>query len=403
MSMGKLIDVKETIRDKYSLFNIKRFHFGELSIERPVRVLDAKNIRSERAIAFFSNYPIIFEKSLFVNSNRFRKIIETDDVRKIRGHFGFPYYAKDHPRYISITFTFNPFRFFGNRRVAENHLEGYLLYYQTYSESCLLVPNIKVYRMVNEASGKRVKQVIATIDEFIDLVDTMYNILEYRNNKPIFVPFSLRFSMSDIDKLVEHYVKKEYYNVWIDFEGGAVTEDKIARIHKFIRKFDVKGLFDKLVIIVTNVRREIVSNIKKDYTPASDVLATLIGANIVGVNREPMRPIEGKAVIEKDKLLEHKARIFDHSTYYYLKVTILRQLDIEIKQQILTSKEINIAINTKLVDDEFDRQSKALLNNGNIKEYINSKKMLQEYKHGILLRTLQYSKHYVERQLTEWF
>jgi len=394
--MGKLIEVKETIRDKYSLFNIKRFDFSTLSIERPIRVLDAKNIRDEHIITFFSNYSIIFEKSLLVNSNRFLKIVETDDSRKIRSHFGFPYYAKDHPRYISITFTFNPFRFFGNRRVAEDYLEGYLLYYQAYSASSLLVPNIKV-------GSKRVNQAIVTIDEFLDLVDTMYNILEYRNKKPIFVPFSPRFSMSDIDKLVEHYVKKEYYNVWIDFEGGAVTEDKIARIHKFIRKFDVKELFDKLVIIATNLRREIVSNVKKDYTPASDVLATLIGANIVGVNREPMRPIEGKVVIEKDKLLEHKARIFDHNTYYYLKATISHQLDEEIKSQILTSKETNIAINTKLVDDEFDRQSKALLSNGDTKEYISGKRMLQEYKHGSLLRALQYSKYYVGRQITEWF
>jgi len=401
--MGKLIEVKETIRDKYSLFNIKRSDFSKLSIERPVRVLDAKNIRYEHVTTFFSNYSIIFEKSLLVDSNRFRKIVETDDSRKIRSHFGFPYYTNDHPRYISITFTFNPFRFFENHRVAENRLEGYLLYYQAYSASSLLVPNIKVYNTVNEASGKRVKQAIVTIGEFKDLVDTMYNILEYRNNKPIFVPFSPRFSMADIDKLVEHYTKKEYYNIWIDFEGGAITEDRIARIRKFIREFDVKGLFDKLVIIATNIRREIVSNVKKDYTPASDVLATLIGANIVGVNREPMRPIEGKVVIEKDKLLEHKARVFDPDTYYYCKATISDQLDKEIKSQILTNKETNIAVNTKLVDDEFDRQSKALLNNGNIKEYISSKKMLQEYKHGSLLRALQYSKYHAGSQLTEWF
>lgn len=107
---------------------------------------------------------------------------------------------------------------------------------------------------------------------------------------------------------------------------------------------------------------------------------------------------EDKVATEKDKWLEHKARAFDPNTYYYLKATISHQLDKEIKLQILTSKETNIAINTKLVDDEFDRQSKALLDNGSIKEYISGKRMLREYKHGSLLKALQYNKYHARRQ-----
>ena len=402
--MGKLIEVKETIRDKYSLFNIKRFNLSGLSVERPIRALDAKNIRYEHIETFFNDYSIMFEKSLSVNMDRFYRIINSDYDRKIRNHFGFPGYAKKFPRYISVTFTFNPFSFLDKRKVAENYLEGYLLYCQTYSTSLLLVPNTKVYRMVNKAGGKRVKETIVTLDEFINLVDTMYSILEYRDNKPIFVPFSLKFSMLDIDKLAEHYMKKEYYNIWIDFEGSSITEDKIARIRKFIRKFDERGLFDRLVVIATNIRREIVSNVKTDYTPASDVLAPLIGANIVGVNREPMRPIEGRAITEKDKLLEHKARVFDPNTYYYIKATISQHLDPEIKSKILTSKGTNTAINTKLLDGEFERQSKVVLESRNIKEYISNKRMLHEYKHGTLLKALEYGNYIVRRKLLkEWF
>ncbi|MCS7385124.1 MAG: hypothetical protein NDF55_00095 [archaeon GB-1867-005] len=401
--MGKLIDVKETIRDRYSLFNIKRFNFGKLFIERPIRVLDAKNICYEHIVMLFDGYPIVLEKSFFVNSNRFCKIVETDDNRRIRSHFRFPYYAREFPRYISVTFTFNPFRYFENRRITEDYLEGYLMYYQSYSTSFLLVPNVKIHRIVEETGGKRKKETIATIDEFVDIVDIMYGILDYSTNKPIFVPLSLRFSMADIDKLAEHYMKKEYYNIWIDFEGGAVTEDKIARVRKFLRKFDERGLFDKLVLIATNIRREIMSNVKKDYTPSSDVLASLIGANIIGVNREPVRPIEGKVVIEKDKLLEHKARVFDSNTYYYFKVSMVCWLNQEVKSRILKSKRTNMAINTKLVDEEFNRQSKALLNNGSVKEYIRNKRMLQEYKQGSLIKALLYSGSYAERKLTDWF
>jgi len=401
--MSKLIEVKEVIRDEYSLFNIKRFYIDKLFIERPIRVIDAKNIRYIHITTLFNNYSMIFEKSLFVNENRFCKIVETGDNRSIKRHFDFPYYIKDFPRYISIAFTFNPFKYFENRRIAEEYLEGYLMYYQTYSTSVLLVPNIKIHCMTKEPIGKRRKEIIATINDFIDLVDTMYNILDYRTNKPIFVPLSLRFSMADIDRLADHYIDKEYYNIWIDFEGGAVTEDRVARIRKFIRKFDAKGIFDNLVIIATNIRREIISNVKREYTPASDVLTSLTGANIIGVNREPIRPIEGKIVVEKDKLLEHKARVFDYNTYYYFKVSMIQWLKKETKLQILRDKRTNIAINTRLVDDEFNRQSKVLLNNGSIKDYVRNKKMLKEYKQGSLIKALLYGKSYVDGELTKWF
>ena len=39
--MGKNIAVKESIRDKDSEFNIKRFKFGHIDVERPIKVLDA--------------------------------------------------------------------------------------------------------------------------------------------------------------------------------------------------------------------------------------------------------------------------------------------------------------------------------------------------------------------------
>jgi hypothetical protein len=46
------------------------------------------------------------------------------------------------------------------------------------------------------------------------------------------------------------------------------------------------------VVYSTNLKREIISNIKFDQSPASDVLSSLVGANFVGINREPQRPIK---------------------------------------------------------------------------------------------------------------
>jgi len=399
--MSKIIEVKEVIRDNYSLFNIKRFKFDNLSIERPTRVIDSKNTRREHISSLFEDRPIIFEKSIFVNLKRFCRVVNALGSKKVTDHFGFPSFEKNYPRYISVTLTFNPIKDFKSPKTAKEYLEGYLFYYKHYSTSVLLVPNIKIYRY--RGQGNKVsKEVIATADEFIDLVDTMYDILDYRDNKPIFVPLSLRFSMNDIIKLAKHYVKKEYFNVWIDFEGGAVTEDRIARIQKFMHIFDESGLFDNLVVIATNIRREIISNIKKDYTPASDALASLIGANIIGVNREPLRPVEGQLVIERSKLHEHKARIFDHKNYYYFKAIIANWLDPEIRFKVLDDVKTNVAFNTRLVDEEFCRQAGSLLKDGSVKDHIYSKQMLQEYKQGLLLKALLN----IERgtsKITEWF
>ncbi|MGQ9722389.1 MAG: hypothetical protein ACUVXA_13820 [Candidatus Jordarchaeum sp.] len=42
--MAKNIEIKETITDKNSEFNVKRFRVGTLEIDRPTKVIDAKNI-----------------------------------------------------------------------------------------------------------------------------------------------------------------------------------------------------------------------------------------------------------------------------------------------------------------------------------------------------------------------
>lgn len=401
LSVGKIVEVKESIRDKHSLFNVKRFKLGDLLIERPKKVLDAKNVRYEHIRTLLSRSNPIFEKSLFVDWNGFCRIIETDDSNKIKRHLGFPHYTNGFSRYISITFTFNPFKQVEDRAMIEKYLEDYLMYYQAYSTSALLVPNMKAYSMVMTIEGKKRKETIITLSEFINAVDTMYNILDYRNNKPIFVPLSLKFSMSDVSRLALHYIKREYYNIWIDFEGRAVTEDRIARIRRFVLEYDKRGLFNQLVMIATNVRREIISNVKEDFTPASDVLTSIIGANIIGVNREPLRPIEG-VVVERSMLLEHKARVFDADTYYYFKVTKTPWLEERVKKSILLSKGANITFNAMLLDKEFNNQAAALINSNTVREYLRNKKMLQEYKDGSLFKEL-FREMYAGKDLTSWF
>ena len=40
--MVKNVEIKESLLDKRSLFNIKRFRIGDLVIERPTRTADAR-------------------------------------------------------------------------------------------------------------------------------------------------------------------------------------------------------------------------------------------------------------------------------------------------------------------------------------------------------------------------
>ncbi|RLI78731.1 hypothetical protein DRP05_06200 [Archaeoglobales archaeon] len=81
LKLVKDIDIKEVIFDKHSEFNIKRFKLGNVKIDRPTKVIDAKNISK----ALFENFKKkiekpIFETSKIVRSRSIEKVLdETDD------------------------------------------------------------------------------------------------------------------------------------------------------------------------------------------------------------------------------------------------------------------------------------------------------------------------------------
>lgn len=385
--MVKNIEVKEYIRDETSDFNVKRFRIGTLDIDRPIKTIDAKNLTKELFIEEKKSFPkVIFEHSKLVNTNTIAHVLSEGEDKQIKKLFGFEKWMDEHPYVISQTFNFNPYGEFNSIET----ISGYFDYCYTFSAPIVLIPNIKI--------TTKEKLPIITIDDYLKFVEEVYHLLDYKNKKPIFVPVSLKFGIKDIERLVKEYIKKEFFNIWFDFEGSAVTKPKIARIRSFLRKVDNNGRMYDIVIFSTNIKREIISNPKSEKSPSSDILTSLIGSNLIGVNRDPRRPPGGD--LNKDelaKLKEHKARVFDPSTYYYLKVAS-SNYDIKTRNLLMRSPQRNILFNAKLLDEELGAQTEYFLRERNIKEYITKKPMIKEYKKGELIKDL-FSK---DKKITEW-
>lgn len=396
--MVSVINVKEAVFDKHSFFNVKKFRLGTLHIERPVRTIDVSKTSSSYIPETI--HPL-YEISKNLRRGTVTRIIDSVDPNIFRKAIGIPQYLDEKEHFISLTFEFNPLKELGESiKDSLTILNNFFMYYYTYSPSVLLVPNVKITRTIVE--GRRKKQIdIMKSDEYLKYVDESVEMLSYRNKKPIFVPLSLRFSIGSIGKIASHYARKGYTNIWIDFEGNSVSKGRIARIRKFLQVMESAELLNELVITATNVRREITTNINRGYTPASDILVSVTGANIIGVNKEPKRVVEGIMRLSKEELRKHKARVFDKETYYYFKASEASWLPEEERQALLNNPKYNVAKNIELTDIELNMQAKEFLAEQNLKDYLSQKNMLREYKGGELLATL-FSMRITSKKIS-WF
>jgi len=175
--------------------------------------------------------------------------------------------------------------------------------------------------LIDEMKWKKIETLID--ENYLRFVDESFDILNLKNTKPIFVPISVRMTGNEQDKLIEHYVKKEYFNYWFDFEGKTITTAQLGRLRHFNNKIKEMGFFDKTISYYTNINKIISEIPAEENNPASDVLASVTGANIIGVNRKPQRNIitpPGKPkYVYIPKPPEHRFRIFNKDSYYYIK------------------------------------------------------------------------------------
>jgi len=399
--MSKEIQINESVTDKDSDFNVKIFKLGRLNIDAPTKVIDAKKVD----YLFFKTQEkdfknILFETSKNISTDSIRNVIRGTDT-SIKQVFGYLNWVSNYENLISLTLEFNPFSEYRN---LEKELSGFFDYYYEFSKTMLLVPNIQATKNVYKTNSKGTLQKIGEtplidFEKYLNFVDTIYRVIGYRNRKPIFVPLSLKLDINDVQTLANEYLKREYFNVWIDFEGATATNPtKLAKIRAFLREIDNQKRFDDIVIHSTNMRREITSNINKPESPASDILTSLSGANFIGVNREPrFKPENPPPFEELKRIREHKARIFRSYSYYYEKVVASDHRD-------LLDPKNNTLFNAKLLNSEFTHQSEEFSKESSIKPYICNKKMILEYKNGELINTLFYNKSQrIQKTLDPWF
>ncbi|MEK6844066.1 MAG: hypothetical protein AABX83_01425 [Nanoarchaeota archaeon] len=348
------IKITECVEDKSSQFNLKKFKIGNKVFEFPEKTVDVRYISQKFTDIIKTKNPILEKSKTIKNFDQIKKIVESNDEKQINDFFDSKKWTNYYFKTINLTFEFNPFKD-TNDKLKE--LEPFLEYYYTHSKNILTIPNISIK--------------FIDVDDYIKFVDFCYDFLNSMNSKPIFVPISTRFGMTGIKKLLAHYLKKERYYIWFDFEGMSLNENASARIRHIRRTLNEKGIFDKCVVYFTNIKREISSNIKADNSAASDILSSIGGANIVGINRDPQKfnPNAPIKKVDQKELWKHKARYFDNETYYYSKF----------KDGTLELKNLNILKNTSRLQGELDNQTKVFLETYKIKDYITKKPIVKDY------------------------
>ncbi len=375
------INIIETIQDKNSFFNIKRFSLKNLGKDFSIKTMDINNITKKifEDSKIIKNKNIIFEKSKIIKDfKNIKGVMDESNDSKINDFFGRKAWLDDKFTLFHATLKFNPYNYI--KKVDE--ISGFLNYYYSHSKYLVLIPNVLKHFTPYDEEGRasKTKTEVISINHYIKLIDELYEFFEQMNNKPIFVPLSLKLSMNELTELVRHYLKKERFYFWIDFESApanlsnATLGGKIGQINRLLRN---SKQFDKMILLATNIKREIISNSKDNKSPASDILTTLCGANIVGVDRDPARMFKIKEG-EKQKIIEHKSRLFNEQTYYY-----------NIRKEQKPNKPLNVTINSVKLSTEFDNQKKNFLKESGISDYLKTKDMLKNYLGGKILRSLQ--------------
>lgn len=394
--MTKIIDVKETINDNKSEFNIKRFHLGTIHSENSIKTIDTRKTNKKNFEPVASQFKnIVFETPKRIDAISIKNVLSKNDSY-VKDFFGYSEWIHNFENVITPTFTFNPYSIY--KKVED--LSGFFKYYYSFSKTFSFVPNINaietIYGIGSTGRPKKIEdRQIIKIEDYINFVNESYHILDEKNNKPIFVPLSLKFVMDDTVQLVKEYISKGYSHIWVDFEGASTTDlSKIPKLNQCYSMLRRSELFDSTIFYATNVRREITTNKYKDENPSSDILTSLCGGNFVGINQARVNPNPPPIPVGLDalqNLWEHAARVFNPDTYYYVRRN-LANIDSTTSENLLNEQYRGL-FNTKQLDNEIKKQADQFLLEFDFEEYICNKKMLSTYSEGTLRKKMFYKKY----------
>jgi len=402
------LNIEVLTKTKDTNYTIRRIDIehANIKLETPYKIIEGKNINKELSDFLEQNItkPIL-ESGVYVlrynTWSRLKYLIEEADEERIPGldkTFGLRKKIWDRsPTVVSLVFAKNPFveNVFGTdqnkKRLPpfdKDCYESLLDYMHEASSAVILAPDIRIFK-------KNID-----LDEYLRFVDENVKILSKFNKRPIFVPIQTDLAQKRSRKILEHYKKQNYTNIWINFNASHIGGTYFTRVRTLLRLMDnIMGL-NNVVLYYSHLKKEINPHMKDEKVAASDILSQFFAADFIGINREPSRRVvetpdekeerikelvmrgEYKSEQEFEETLKyHKARIFDPATYYYFRLDKYPRT-LPFREEMLLRSDVNKLFNSIVLYREVEntkqfveqQDKKVLL------PYIKKKKAVEEHK-----------------------
>lgn len=387
-----------------SVYNVKEIEIehSNKKIEAPYKVLEGKKINKENATWLTENIETpIFESGAYVSQyrswNKLYYLLEEAEETQTSGLDDFLGLRKklwdSSLTTVSFVFAKNPFieNVFGTEEgkkslppLDKDSYDSLLDYIDAASKALILSPDIRI----------KGREKTITIDEYIKFVDHSIKVLSEFNKKPIFAPIQIHLSQKNLKKILMHYKKQKYTNIWVNFNAnniGGTYFSRLKTLHRLINK--IMGL-ENVTLYFSNIKKEINPHIKDEKVVGSDILSPFFAADFIGVTREPQRVIDEnqderiKQLVMKgefkskedyeESLKLHKSRILDPESYYYYKIDKYpHKLNFD-KNSLLDNTQLNKLLNSVIIYEEVEKTKKFVEEQKNIKPYLKNKKALNE-------------------------
>lgn len=373
------ISISDPKQDKTSLFTTKTVKIGDSKITTPYKILDFNDTPPLKEIKELDKDILkkinIIEKSATISKEKYTQELENPNVNFLHRSYDSLKDIENLKNKIivnTLTLKFNPLKLVNGKDSLDSFLD---LYYP--KSDLLLLPNLKT-RIYDIGTKKSIINIPQT--EYLDYIDVAYNSLEYRNNKPIFVPIPIRYGINKFKEIINEYKDKGFRYFWIDCEGVSTFQIS-SHLRSYNRLIDKAGIVDKTLLYISNIRREINPDKKEVECSASDLLTSPLGADILGVNKEPQKGGDGTYIPPPwEEQVKHKARFINRTDYYYIKYS-----DFKNKQEFYDKYHINDNLiynkpkfysnfaNAYEINDEFEHQRGLLKNEKSILEDLSKK------------------------------
>lgn len=372
------INIENIVQSKDSAYLKKDISIDNtLKITTPFKIINVSKLQPSKLSNFIEKG--LVEKTRHINQKQsfdsLYNILEEptkDQKTNLNKFFKITNHFKTLNSIISLSFSKNPFvpnKFKRGltKSIKYSNFEYLLDYLHEYSTLFILIPDIDITSF-------------DSLEKYKKYIENAVNTASSFNNKPIFVPLSMKLNTNQIKELLYYYKKQNYSNIWFNFNSTQINT-KIPHIRFSFRW--IKNYFkDCAVTYFSNMKKEINKNINDIYTKPSDFLAPFCGCDFLGANRESafggnkkMTKTE-KAEFNKKNILNQN-RIFDSRSYYYY--TILQHPgNIINRNKILETNGLSDVLNSNIINNELNETKRFIEENKNIGTYLKNKKMILE-------------------------